>query len=118
MSSVAGVTHASAFAIRTGTWPSVRVVWPVKRKIRSPIAARPVELRTLRHRQTTSVRFSIVESAFLRVFYRFARATIRDFSQQGLVPEDVLRDSGALFLGHIDRDFDVHVIGISLGFRI
>jgi len=90
----------------------------VKRKIRSPIAARPVELRTLRHRQTTSVRFSIVESAFLRVFYRFARATIRDFSQQGLIAEDVLRDSGALFLGHIDRDFDVHVIGISLGFRI
>ncbi len=90
----------------------------MKREIHSPIAAHPVEPRTLRHRQTTSVRFSIVESAFLRVFYRFERATIRDFSQQGLNPEAVLLDSGALFLGHIDRDFDVHVIGVTFGLRI
>jgi hypothetical protein len=76
------------------------------------------ELRTRSHRLTTSVRFSIVENAFLRVFYRFDRATIRDFSQQGLIPEDVLLDSGALFLGHIDRDFDVHVIGVTFGLRI
>jgi hypothetical protein len=76
------------------------------------------DLRTRSHHLTTSLRFSIVESAFLRVFYRFERATIRDFSQQRLIPEDVLLDSGALFLGHIDRDFDVHVIGITLGLRI
>ncbi|MCH7644612.1 MAG: MtrB/PioB family decaheme-associated outer membrane protein [Myxococcales bacterium] len=76
------------------------------------------ELRTRSHRLTTSVRFSIVENAFLRVFYRFERATIRDFSQQGLNPEAVLLDSGALFLGHIDRDFDVHVIGVTFGLRI
>jgi hypothetical protein len=76
------------------------------------------DLRTRSHHLTTSLRFSIVESAFLRVFYRFERATIRDFSQQRLIPEDVLLDSGALFLGHIDRDFDVHVVGITLGLRI
>ncbi|MBW2715428.1 MAG: MtrB/PioB family decaheme-associated outer membrane protein [Deltaproteobacteria bacterium] len=76
------------------------------------------QLRTRSHHLTTSIRFSIVKSAFLRVFYRFERATIRDFSQQGLIPEDVLLDSGALFLGHIDRDFDAHVVGITLGLRI
>jgi hypothetical protein len=76
------------------------------------------QLRTRSHHLTTSIRFSIVKSAFLRVFYRFERATIRDFSQQGLIPEDVLLDSGALFLGHIDRDFDAHVIGVTLGLRI
>jgi len=75
-------------------------------------------LRTRNHRLTASFRFSIVESAFLRVFYRFERATIRDFSEQGLIPESVLLDSGALFLGHIDRDFDVHIIGVTLGLRI
>jgi hypothetical protein len=75
-------------------------------------------LRTQTHRLTTSVRFSIVENAFLRVFYRFERAIVRDFSQQGLIPDRVLLDSGALFLGHIDRDFDVHIIGVTLGFRI
>jgi hypothetical protein len=75
-------------------------------------------LRTRNHRLTASLRFSIVENAFLRVFYRFERATIRDFSQRQLIPEDVLLDSGALFLGHIDRDFDAHVIGITLGLRI
>jgi opacity protein-like surface antigen len=75
-------------------------------------------LRTRSHRLTTSFRFSIAKSAFLRVFYRFERATIRDFSELGLIPEDVLLDSGALFLGHIDRDFDVHIIGITLGLRI
>jgi hypothetical protein len=67
---------------------------------------------------TTSVRFSIVENTFVRVFYRFERATIRDFSEQGLNPEGVLFDSGALFLGHIDRDFDAHVIGFTFGLRI
>jgi MtrB/PioB family decaheme-associated outer membrane protein len=76
------------------------------------------QLRTRRHRLTASLRFSIVESGFLRVFYRFERATIRDFSQRRLIPEDVLLDSGALFFGHIDRDFDVHVIGVTLGLRI
>jgi hypothetical protein len=75
-------------------------------------------LRTRSHRLTASLRFSIVENAFLRVFYRFERATIRDFSQRQLIPEDVLLNSGALFLGHIDRDFDAHVIGITLGLRI
>ena len=75
-------------------------------------------LRTRSHRLTTSFRFSIAKTAFLRVFYRFERATIRDFSEQGLKPEGVLLDSGALFLGHIDRDFDVHVIGVTLGLRI
>ncbi len=90
----------------------------MKREIRSPIAARPVELRTRRHSLTTSFRFSIVESGFLRVFYRFERATIRDFSQQGLIPEDALSDSGALFLGQIDRDFDVHIVGVTIGLRI
>jgi len=75
-------------------------------------------LRTRSHRLTTSFRFSIVESAFLRVFYRFEHATVRDFSQQGLIPENALFDSGALFLGHIDRDFDVHVIGVTLGLRL
>jgi MtrB/PioB family decaheme-associated outer membrane protein len=75
-------------------------------------------LRTRSHRLTASLRFSIVESAFLRVFYRFERATIRDFSQRQLIPEEVLLDSGALFLGHIDRDFDAHVIGVTLGLRI
>ena len=76
------------------------------------------DLRTRSHRLTASLRYSILENAFLRVFYRFERATIRDFSQSGLVPENILLDSGALFLGHIDRDFDAHVIGVTLGLRI
>jgi hypothetical protein len=30
----------------------------------------------------------------------------------------VLFDSGALFLGHIDRDFDAHVSGVTLQIRM
>ena len=85
------------------------------------VLERRAELATLRafgFRRSALSRLVLVENAFLRVFYRFERATIRDFSQQQLIPEDVLLDSGALFLGHIDRDFDVHIIGITLGLRI
>ncbi len=71
-------------------------------------------LRTRNHLLQSSIRFSIIERASLRLFYRFERSTIRDFSQRNLVPEEVLLSSGALFLGHIDRNFDVHVIGLTL----
>ena len=75
------------------------------------------DLRTRDHLLQASVRYSIIESASLRFYYRFERSTIRDFSQRGLVPEEVLLSSGALFLGHIDLDYDVHVFGLTLQIR-
>jgi MtrB/PioB family decaheme-associated outer membrane protein len=76
------------------------------------------DLRTQNHLLQASIRYSIVESASLRFFYRFERSTIRDFSQRDLVPEEVLLSTGALFLGHIDRDYDVHVFGLTLQIRL
>ncbi len=48
-----------------------------------------------------------------RVFYRFQHSTIDDFHQQGLVP--VVNQN--LFLGHVDDDYTVHVMGITSRFR-
>jgi hypothetical protein len=76
------------------------------------------DLRTRNHLLQTSIRISIVENASLRFFYRFERSTIRDFSQRDLVPDEVLLSSGALFLGHIDRSYDVHVFGLTLQIRL
>ena len=41
----------------------------------------------------------------------------RDFSQRDLDPAPVLVSSGALFLGHIDRDFDAHILALTLQIR-
>lgn len=76
------------------------------------------DLLTRNHLLTTSIRFSLIDDAFLRIFHRFERSAIRDFSQSGLDPEKVLNDSGALFLGHVDRDFDAHMVGVTIGWRL
>jgi MtrB/PioB family decaheme-associated outer membrane protein len=75
------------------------------------------DLRTVSHQLQTSVRVAISEHVALRFFHRFDHSTIRDFSQRGLVPGEVLESSGALFLGHVDRDFSAHVFGLSLQLR-
>jgi hypothetical protein len=48
-----------------------------------------------------------------RVFYRFQYSTINDFQQQGLEP--VVNHN--LYLGHVDDDFAVHVIGATVRLR-
>jgi MtrB/PioB family decaheme-associated outer membrane protein len=48
-----------------------------------------------------------------RVFYRFQHSTIDDFHQSGLEP--VINHN--LFLGHVDNDYEVHVLGITSRFR-
>ena len=71
----------------------------------------------MNHQLQTSVRIAIVEHVALRFFHRFEHSTIRDFSQRALIPDEVLESSGALFLGHVDRDFDAHVFGMTLQLR-
>ena len=41
-------------------------------------------------------------------------STIADFSQRGLSSPELLQRSGALFLGHVDRDFAAHLFGVTL----
>lgn len=73
------------------------------------------DLRRQNHVLQTSLRVSMHENAALRFFYRFEDSTISDFSQQDLTPALI---PGALFLGHVDRDYTVHVFGVTLQVRI
>jgi len=71
-------------------------------------------LRRQNHNLEASLRISFLDHSALRFFYRFEHSTISDFSQQGLAADGFLQSSGALFLAHIDRDFDAHVFGLTL----
>jgi len=50
----------------------------------------------------------------VRIFHRYHHSRVRDFSQTGLAALEANR----LFLGHIDRDFSAHVIGVSVQVRL
>ncbi len=71
-------------------------------------------LRRQDHNLYASLRISIHEHAALRFFYRFERSKISDFSQRGLDSGTLVQNSGALFLGHVDRDFAAHLFGLTL----
>jgi len=75
-------------------------------------------LRTLDHTLESSLRWALVERAALRFFYRYDHSTIRDYSQRDLDPSRAFQQTGALFLGQVDRDFDVHSVGLTLQLRL
>ena len=70
-------------------------------------------LRQLDHVLDTSATYRWSDVISTRVFYRFQYSTINDFHQRGLRP--VLNQN--LFLGHVDDDYAVHVMGITSRFR-
>ncbi len=72
------------------------------------------DLLTTDHLLQTSLRFEIREGIALRFFHRYQRSEIDVFRQTGLTPLGV---DGALFLGHVDRDYDAHVFGFTLQLR-
>ncbi len=61
------------------------------------------------HRVETSLRYQWTEKLATKLLYRFFEGSIDDFSQEGLE----LRYDKRLFLGHIDRDYSVHLFGAS-----
>lgn len=71
-------------------------------------------LRTADHVLTTSLRLELIDHVALRVFHLYQRGRIDDFQQAGL--EDGVI-GGAYFLGHVDRDYDAHVVGATVQLR-
>lgn len=69
------------------------------------------DLRTEDHLLQTSVRLELTENVALRAFHRYERSTIDDFQQTGLGPGV---SAGAYYLGHVDRDYEAHVVGATL----
>jgi MtrB/PioB family decaheme-associated outer membrane protein len=70
-------------------------------------------LKQIDHIVDVSARYRWTDAISTRVFYRFQYATIEDFHQQGLQP--VVNQN--LFLGHVDDDFAVHVMGATCQLR-
>jgi MtrB/PioB family decaheme-associated outer membrane protein len=70
-------------------------------------------LRQLDHVVDGSATYHWSDAIGTRIFYRFQYSTIDDFHQQGLIP--VVNQN--LFLGHVDDDYTVHVMGITSRFR-
>lgn len=70
-------------------------------------------LRQVDHVVDASVAYHWTDAITTRVFYRFQYSTINDFQQQGLQP--VVNHN--LYLGHVDDDFAVHVIGATVRLR-
>jgi len=64
-------------------------------------------LRQIHHVVDASAAYHWTDAMTSRVFYRFQYSTINDFQQQGLEPVA----NHNLYLGHVDDDFAVHVIG-------
>jgi hypothetical protein len=75
-------------------------------------------LLTIDHQLEQAIRLKIGEHTSIRFAYRLDDSTIEDFSQRALVPETVLADSGAIFLGHVDRDFTAHVFTLTFQIRL
>jgi hypothetical protein len=70
-------------------------------------------LRSLEQDLETSARYQWTETLATRLMYRLFYGHIRDFTQTGLE----LRYGQRLFLGHIDRDYLVHLLGASVELR-
>lgn len=71
-------------------------------------------LDTEDHVLTTSLRIEVVDHVALRVFHLYQRERIDDFQQAGLESGVI---GGAYFLGHVDRDYDAHVVGATVQLR-
>jgi hypothetical protein len=71
-------------------------------------------LATENHVLSTSLRIELVEHLALRVFHVYQRARIDDFQQAGLEAGVI---GGAYYLGHVDRDYDAHVLGATVQLR-
>jgi hypothetical protein len=72
------------------------------------------ELRTVDHVLQSSVRLELSPRVALRIFHLFQRERLDDFQQQGLEAGLV---GGALFLGHVDGDYQAHVVGATAQLR-
>ena len=75
------------------------------------------DLRTRDLRLGASARIELAELLAVRLLYRYERGVIADFHQQGLDRGPVLTGSGALFLGHVDRDYAAHLFALTLQAR-
>ena len=65
------------------------------------------------HLLDASASYAWTDTITTRAFYRYQYSTIRDFHQRGLQP--VINQN--LFLGHVDDDYSVHVVGATWQFR-
>jgi hypothetical protein len=72
------------------------------------------DLRTEDHVLQTSLRLELTDEVALRAFHRYARSAIDDFQQSGLQTGVI---AGSYYLGHVDRDYDAHVVGATLQLR-
>ena len=70
-------------------------------------------LRQRDHVLEAAATYDWSEAIGSRVFYRYQHSTIEDFHQDGLEP--VINHN--LFLGHVDDDYEVHVMGLTARFR-
>lgn len=69
--------------------------------------------RQIDHIVDASANYHWTDSISTRVFYRFQYSTINEFHQQDLQP--VINHN--LYLGHVDDDFAVHVLGATCQLR-
>ncbi len=83
------------------------------RSVAADAPSRFPTLRQIDHVVDASVAYHWTDAITSRVFYRFQYSTINDFQQQGLQP--VVNHN--LYLGHVDDDFAVHVIGWTVRMR-
>ena len=83
------------------------------------------DLETTNHILENSIRFEATEHLALRFFHIYQRGGIEDFQQTGLDDPTLVNDqfygnplgAGTLFLGHVDRDYTVHVFGATVQLR-
>lgn len=68
------------------------------------------DLRTQDQILETSLRWAFSERLAARLYYRYQRATIRNWLQRDLVPLDDQR----LFFAHIDESYEVSIYGVTL----
>ena len=68
------------------------------------------DLRTQDQILETSLRWAFSETLAARLYYRYQRATIRNWLQRDLVSLDDHR----LFFAHIDESYEVSVYGVTL----
>ncbi|MBW2419149.1 MAG: MtrB/PioB family outer membrane beta-barrel protein [Deltaproteobacteria bacterium] len=65
------------------------------------------------HVVTSSLKMDWSEHIGARLYYRYAHSSIEDFSQSDLVPLSEHR----LFFANVERDYSVHVVGVTLRLR-
>lgn len=67
-------------------------------------------LRYTEFRLDNQVRIELREGLSLHLYHRYQHSDVRDFYQRGLEP---LTTGRSVFLAHVDRDYRVHVFGLS-----